>query len=338
MTTAKNIAVVGAGRMGMDHAQRLQHRIEGARLSAVVDIDSQRAQAAAGGSTDVEIFTDPLEALASDRVDALIIATPGAFHKELLLAGLEAGKPMMCEKPLTPDAASAREIVEAESKLGQRLIQVGFMRRYDEGYMKLHRYFVDQPLGVPLMLHCAHRNPDTPDGFTNAMLIEDSVVHEFDIIRFLTSEEIVSVQVRSGRAGHGAAAGLKDPQQVLIETSSGLLADVEIFVNARFGYQVATQAVFADGIVDIDPSVDGLREYAQGRCASPVSAGFVERFGRAYDTEIQGWVNALHRGSCTGASVWDGLAAACCCEAGVRSQQTGERVKIALPYKPDIYR
>jgi hypothetical protein len=80
------------------------------------------------------------------------------------------------------------------------------------------------------------------------MLINDSVVHEFDAIRYLTGEEINSVQVRLGRATRHAPSDQHDPQQVLIETESGVLADVEIFVNAQFGYQVATQAVFETGI------------------------------------------------------------------------------------------
>ena len=106
-------------------------------------------------------------------------------------------------------------------------------------------------LGELLMLHCSHRNPETPPGFTNEMLINDSVVHEFDVIRYLTGEEIKNVQVRLGRATRHAPSGQHDPQHVLIETENGVLADVEIFVNAQFGYQVATQAVFEKGIVNI---------------------------------------------------------------------------------------
>ena len=101
------------------------------------------------------------------------------------------------------------------------------------------------------MLHHQHRNPSTPEGFTNEMLINDSVVHEFDAIRYFTGEEITSVQVRLGKATRNAPDGQHDPQHVLIETESGVLADVEIYVNAKFGYEVATQASFEDGIVSI---------------------------------------------------------------------------------------
>ena len=141
------------------------------------------------------------------------------------------------------------------------------------------------------MLHHQHRNPTTPAGFTNEMLINDSVVHEFDAIRFFTGEEITSVQVRLGKATKNAPAGQHDPQHVLIETESGVLADVEIYVNAKFGYEVATQASFEDGIVSIGGD-KGPYTRSAGRWGGNVTPGFEERFGAAYDVEIQSWVDA----------------------------------------------
>src|SRR5699024_5341308 len=141
---------------------------------------------------------------------------------------------LFCEKPLTADAAGAGAIVEAEAELGERLIQVGFMRRYDTGYQRLRGYVEDESLGAPLMLHCRHRNPDPPPNFTDALMIYDSVVHEMDGVRFFTGEEITEVSVRSGRVTTGGDGTLTDPQQVLMRTESDVLVDVEIFVNALF--------------------------------------------------------------------------------------------------------
>ncbi len=118
----------------------------------------------------------------------------------MLLECLERDVPILCEKPLTPDAPSSWEVLEAEQRLGKKRIQVGFMRRFDAEYQRLRGIIASGELGELLMLHCAHRNPDTPPGFTNEMLINDSVVHEFDVIRYLTGDEIKNVQVRLGRA------------------------------------------------------------------------------------------------------------------------------------------
>jgi len=330
------VAVIGAGRMGADHIERLHHRIAGAEVAAVVDVDLAKAQAAIEGIPSAVALASADEAFARGDVNAVLIATPGFLHEDILLQALERDLPILCEKPLTPDAASAWRIVEAEQKLGHKRIQVGFMRRFDAEYARLGEIVQARELGETLMLHCAHRNPETPAGFTNTMLINDSVVHEFDVIRFLTGEEITSVQVRLGRPTRNAPEGQHDPQHVLIETESGILADVEIFVNAKFGYQVTTQAVFEDGIVNIGED-SGPYVRSAGRWGGTVTPSFVERFGAAYDVEVQDWVDAAARGEIGGPSAWDGYATAACCEAGVEAQSSGNKESVKLNTKPDLY-
>ncbi|WP_369046672.1 Gfo/Idh/MocA family protein [Sinomonas sp. P10A9] len=331
------VAVIGAGRMGADHIQRLHSHIHGADVAAVVDIDLDRANAAIADIPGAKAFATAAEAYESGDVDAVLIATPGFLHEAALLEALERDIPILCEKPLTPDAASAWKIVEAEQKLGRKRIQVGFMRRFDTDYAALGGMIRSAELGELLMLHCRHRNPDTPPGFTNEMLINDSVVHEFDVIRYLTGEEITSVQVRLGKATSKAPAGQHDPQHVLIETESGVLADVEIYVNAQFGYEVATQAAFEDGIVDIGGD-GGPYVRRAGRWGGVVTPSFIERFGAAYDVEVQAWVDAALRDEIGGPSAWDGYATAACCEAGVEAQKSGEKVAVTLNEKPELYR
>ncbi|WP_404288156.1 Gfo/Idh/MocA family protein [Glutamicibacter arilaitensis] len=330
------VAVVGAGRMGADHIQRIHHRISGAEVAAVVDIDTDRVNAAIDGIPGAKGYTDLPAALADGEVNAVLLATPGFLHHDALLTVLEADIPVLCEKPLTPDAASSWEIVEAEARLGRKRIQVGFMRRFDAEYQQLRQLIEDESLGELLVLHHQHRNPSTPEGFTNEMLINDSVVHEFDAIRYFTGEEITSVQVRLGKATRNAPNGQHDPQHVLLETSAGVLADVEIYVNAKFGYEVATQASFEDGIVSIGNDA-GPYVRTAGQWGGKITPGFEERFGAAYDTEIQSWVNAALRGELGGPSAWDGYATAACCEAGVEAQRTGDKVAVKLNSKPDLY-
>ena len=330
------VCVVGAGRMGADHIERLTRRIVGAEVSAVVDADVSRAKKAVEAIPSAAAVSDIGQALDQEDVNAVLIATPGFLHRDMLLQVLERDLPILCEKPLTPDAPSSWEILEAEQRLGKKRIQVGFMRRFDAEYQRLRGIITSGELGELLMLHCSHRNPETPPGFTNEMLINDSVVHEFDVIRYLTGEEIKNVQVRLGRATRHAPSGQHDPQQVLIETENGVLADVEIFVNAQFGYQVATQAVFEKGIVNIGED-GGPYIRSAGRWGGEITPGFVERFRDAYDIEIQRWVEAAKRGEVDGPTAWDGYATAACCEAGVAAQKSGEKVDVSLKNKPSIY-
>jgi myo-inositol 2-dehydrogenase / D-chiro-inositol 1-dehydrogenase len=337
VTKTLRVAVIGAGRMGADHIKRLSTRIHGAEVAAVVDVDLARAQAAVEGIDGAVALASADEALNNGDVNAVLIATPGFLHEEILYKALEKDFPILCEKPLTPDAESAWKVVQAEQALGHKRIQVGFMRRFDAEYSALGSIIRNSELGELLMLHHQHRNPSTPEGFTNEMLINDSVVHEFDAIRYFTGEEITSVQVRLGKPTRNAPNGQHDPQHVLLETESGVLADVEIYVNAKFGYQVATQASFEDGIVSIGGD-SGPYIQTAGKWGGTVTPGFEDRFGAAYDVEVQAWVDAALRGEIGGPTAWDGYATAACCEAGVEAQKSGEKVKVQLNTKPDLYK
>ena len=330
------IAVVGAGMMGSDHIARIEQRISGARVAAIVEPDAARAAAAAVNAPGAARRTDIRDALELDSIDAVLIATPGPFHEPVLLPALEAGVAIFCEKPLTPDSTSALRILEAEQRLDRPRIQVGFMRRFDAEYVALRELIASGDAGALLILHCAHRNPMTPPGYTDSMLITDSVVHEFDTVPWLAGEPIVSVEVRKPRRNSLAPEGLDEPQLVVVELASGVVAIVEINVNIQFGYQVTTEAVFERGVAEIGKTA-GLKRWTDGRWVGAEHHSFKTRFGAAFDTQIQRWVDAVAIGTIDGPNAWDGYLAAAACEAGVEAQATGRHIEVVTAPRPDFY-
>ena len=111
------VCVVGAGRMGADHIERLTRRIVGAEVSAVVDADVSRAKKAVEAIPSAAAVSDIGQALDREDVNAVLIATPGFLHRDMLLQVLEKDLPILCEKPLTPDAPSSWEIWRQSSDL-----------------------------------------------------------------------------------------------------------------------------------------------------------------------------------------------------------------------------
>lgn len=334
---ALGVAVIGTGRMGADHVRRIDRRISGARVAAVMDVDAGRAKQAAADVHGCAAFTDVEAALDCPGVDAVLIASPGFTHEAALLAAFARDLPVLCEKPLTPDAASALRVLRAEVRLGHRRVQVGFMRRYDDDFRRLRALLERGELGRPLMLHCQHRNVSTLPGFTDEMIIHDSVVHEIDTTRWLLGQEIAAVTVHRPTPSSGAPEGLRDPQFVLLETDGGVLVDVEAFVNCGFGYQVRCEAVCERGTARVG---DDARLFVNsgGHWGGSISPDFLDRFEAAYDREVQHWVDATRRGVVEGPSCWDGYAAAAVCEAGVRAQTEGGRVAVELGERPALYR
>lgn len=331
------VAVLGVGMMGADHVARLYSRISGAQVVAVSDAFADKAEQVAATVPGCRVVGDPLAAIADDEVDAVLIATPGQFHEEQVLACIERGKPVLCEKPLTMDAASSLGIVRAEdaytARTGRRLVTVGFMRRFDPEYAELKTLIDAGGLGEPLVVHCTHRNAAVPPHFTSEMMVNDSVVHEVDVARFLLDEEIAAVTVLRPRATRHAVAGQSDPLLVLLETTGGRVVDVECFVNTGVGYEVRTEVVGEDGsaMIGLDAGLVRVTGGPSGAArSSGVAPDFRQRFGRAYDIELQRWVDAARRGEVDGPGAWDGYAAQAVCAAGVEALRSGQRTEIRL--------
>jgi myo-inositol 2-dehydrogenase/D-chiro-inositol 1-dehydrogenase len=253
-----------------------------------------------------------------------------------VLACIAAGKPVLAEKPLATSTDDCVKVLEAETAAGTRLVQVGFMRRFDEGYRTLRSAIAEGSIGVPLILHCVHRNAAVPDSFTSDMLLTDSVIHEIDCTRWLLGEEIVAATVIKPRRSPLAADHLADPQLVLLEAASGVVVDVEIFVNARYGYDVHCEVVGSEGTAALDsPAIasytwDGVR----GRA---VPGDWKERFGAAFHTELQRWVHDVDTGVLTGPSAWDGYAATAVATTCVAALHTGRRMAVSLIDRPPLY-
>lgn len=336
MTNDLRVGVVGAGLMGADHIARITRRISGAAVSAIVEPDAGRAAAAAQNAPGARTFARIEDAIAAGAVDAVLIATPGRFHEPVLVPALEAKLPILCEKPLTPDSASSWEILELEQKLDRPHIQVGFMRRFDAEYQALRSLVETGDSGELMMLRCAHRNPSVPDGYTQEMLINDSVVHEFDVVPWLAGSSVRTVEVKYPRRNSLSPAHLREPILVLMELENGVLVDVEMNVSVQFGYQVATEAVFEKGLARIGQPA-GLQTWRDGRFAVAEHVSFVTRFAAAYDQQVQRWVDAVHDGTLVdGPNAWDGYRVALACEAGVKALGGGV-VAVEATERPAFY-
>lgn len=336
------VGVVGVGIMGTDHAERLASRVAGASLTAVSDPDVARATALAD-RLGVAVHDDPLALVASADVDAVVVASPGFVHEEQVLACLEAGKPVLCEKPLTMDDASSLRLVEAEVALGRRLVSVGFMRRFDPEYAAVRASLAAGERGRLLLLHNVHRNRSVPNAdFRSEMIVRDSLVHEVDSSRFLFDDEVVEITVLAPAPTSHAAEGVLDPQVALFRMAGGGLVTNEVFVNSQVGYEVRFEAVAERGSLTAGLHTTGLLGTSAGADGGSwggvVPADYRTRFVTAYDREVQAWVDGIRSGTGpVGASAWDGYAATAVSTAGMASLASGSPVAVPLADRPGLY-
>ncbi len=321
------VGVIGTGVMGTEHARLLRDHTSGAHLAAVYDADPARALAAGNGA---QPFSDPYALIAADSVDAVVIASPDATHAEYALAAIAAGKPVLCEKPIAATAPDALRIVEAETAFGRRLVQVGFMRRFDAGYRQIRRARLEGLVGLPSVLHNIHRNLSAPEWFTGAMVVTNSFVHEIDISQWLLGSEIVAAEV--------FPAGGKGLLMIMMQTDKGELISSEVNINGGYGYHVHAQLVGTEGTVEMAAPAESLTNHA-GAQSFRFPADWVPRFAQAYQEQMRVWVKAVASGTTTaGASAWDGYTTTLIADQ-IASSLPGDRmIRIALPARPQFYK
>jgi len=199
----KRFALVGSGFIGQVHAASLA-RHEGSALTMVADAAPERAQALAAryGARAVTVS----EAIHSDAIDAVLIASSTPSHAELLEAAARAGKAVYCEKPIDLSLARAREVVERVLPLNVP-VTVGFNRRFDSSHQQLRRQLEQGLIGrVELVQMVCRASSMPPLDYLRSSggQMRDQAIHFFDLLRFLTGDEVRTV------AAMGAALALPD--------------------------------------------------------------------------------------------------------------------------------
>jgi myo-inositol 2-dehydrogenase/D-chiro-inositol 1-dehydrogenase len=317
----KEIAVVGAGGMGRFHI-RTMLEIKDVEVAAVADPFPHPELEELG----VPISENPL-AIASEGWDGVIVASTDETHAELAIAALEAGSRVLCEKPLAADLDGAVSVVDTETVIGQRRLQVGFMRRYDPAHLDLVEELPD--LNGVDYVRCTHRNTNA-EARPPRVVINQSIIHDIHTVAWLlgpTASVAASAVPRPGGLDHVL---------LTLQMESGALASIE-FQDRTYAYEVGIEASGPNGMVrSASPYHPATRRLVTEM--EPFTDWF-GWFSEAYEAQDRAWVESLSDSQATGPSAWDGLEAQLVSEAALTSLAEGGSmvpIDIAL-VKPSIY-
>lgn len=322
--------------MGARHARNFHGRVVGARVVAVADLDTARAAAVAAECGSARVYGDPYALIEDPAVEAVVIASPDPTHADLTLACLRAGKPVLCEKPLATRSADAWTVVEAETALGKRLVQVGFMRRYDPAHVQVRAAAEAGTLGRTVLYRGFHRNQSAGGPVNDEMILVNSAIHDLDAARWLLGAEVESVHVTGANVDRSLGESTRDLQIITLTLTGGAVASIEVNISAAYGYDVGVELTGHLGSAQTGLPLRPWLNTAGHRSAT-VATDWLERFAEAYIIEAQAWTGTLHGKPHTGPTAWDGYATLMASEAAQESLRTGKVCRVNLPPVPSLY-
>jgi myo-inositol 2-dehydrogenase / D-chiro-inositol 1-dehydrogenase len=230
----------------------------------------------------------------------------------------------------------ARKIVNAEVELGRKLVQVGFMRRYDPQHLDVKRAIDSGAIGHPVLLKGTHRNTGARPGTSSESILVNSAVHDLDAARWIIGQEIVEVYVHGTNTPAASDGEVLDLQVIQLTLSGGCLANIEVYVNAGYGYEVDLEVVGDAGTIRVAPAnAPVLRK--QRYAGYPIEGDWLERFPAAYVLEMQRWIEDLRDGRLTGPDAWDGYISLLVAESCIAALHFGSKEPFESPRRPELY-
>ncbi len=336
-----NLGLVGVGRIGVMHANNIAALNEVLHPQGInvrlrlTDVAQEHARGVAAG-LGAEFLPTVAELIASG-IDGLVIATGTGTHPDLIRAGVDAGIPVFCEKPVAMNVPDSLPVLDYIREKGGT-VQIGHQRRFDAGYLEAKRAFGAGELGWINSLRavtCDMTPPPVEFLATSGGLFRDCSVHDFDILRWLTGREIVEVYARGSNNGDPAIGGVGDVDTALavVTFDDGTLGTVSAtrYNGAGHDVRLEIQGSKSSLMVGLDEHT-ALVSAEQG-VAFPSGTPhqtFAERFEQAYRAELEAFVQLVLGQRANPCTPEDAVAASRVADAALESLQTGAAVRVAF--------
>jgi inositol 2-dehydrogenase len=294
------VAVVGVGRIGLTHAESLARRVRGADLVAVTTSDEERATEARRACGDVAVHPSLDALLAAEELDAVCIASSTSAHADNVVQCAQAGLHIFCEKPLALTLSDCDRAISAAEQAGVRLM-IGHVRQFDAGHVEAKRYIESGAIGQPLVFRAISGDVDPPppsfaDPAVSGGLILDAMYHDLYISRWLMGAEIVRAYAEGDALVDPAigAVGDVDNAVVTLRFAGGSMGTLFVSRTCRYGYDLRVEVIGDEGAVQVGYfRQTPVRLLDRQGVHHDAVRTFPERFGDAFDAELQAFVDSV---------------------------------------------
>jgi myo-inositol 2-dehydrogenase / D-chiro-inositol 1-dehydrogenase len=334
MKTKVNLAVIGTGRMGSVHARNIVRQIPAAELVAVCDIRLEVAEAVAQELGVPRVVKDYHDLLGDKGIDAILIATNTGTHGFILKDVAEAGKPIFCEKPVALELDKTDEALVAVGKAGVKL-QVGFNRRFDQSYQRVHAIVRSGEIGRPCIVRITNCDPDFPamDYLrTSGGMFLDLSIHDFDMVRYQIGE-VEEVYAVGGALINPELKEFDDIDTavVTLRFADGTLGMISNSRRAVYGYDQRLEVFCSNGtaIANNESETTVVKGNADGFLSAKPPYFFMQRYAPCYVEEVRQFVECVRDNKPTPTTGADGRAAVVIGYAASKSLREHRPVKIS---------
>jgi myo-inositol 2-dehydrogenase/D-chiro-inositol 1-dehydrogenase len=325
-------AVLGCGRIGRMHAQNLA-RHPRAELVYVYDV-VEDAAAAVATATGARRAGEEGEVLAAKDVEAVLIASSTDTHLDLLVRAVEAGKAVLCEKPLDLDLAKV-DASWARIEARAPTVMVGFNRRFDASLKAVRDRVQAGEIGRLEQVIITSRDPGPPPVSyieTSGGLFRDMTIHDFDMARYLMGDIAAVHAIGANLVDPAIAAkGDIDAAMITLVAQSGAIGQISNSRRSVYGYDQRLEAFGAAGMLQAGnqrPTTVSFWGAAATAARDPVLHFFIERYTAAYLAEIDHFVDCIEQGTAPLVGYRDGREALRLADAALESMRTGRMVRL----------
>ncbi len=329
------LGIIGAGRIGKVHCESIGRYVKDAVVACVADpfmnAETEKTIKALGAE---KVTKDYREILADKSIDAVLICSSTDTHAQISIEAIKAGKHVFCEKPVDHDVDKILEVKAALAKSNVKY-QVGFNRRFDHNFEAVRDAIASGRIGHLDVLKICSRDPGAPPVEyikVSGGIFLDMTIHDFDMVRFLSGDEVESVYAVGGVTVDKAIgeAGDIDTAIITMKLKGGTLAVIDNCRRATYGYDQRAEAFGALGQVAIanDCKSSAVISDESGVTAEKPLYFFLERYMQAYVKEITEFVDCIVNDKPVSVGIEDGLQAVVIGIAAKKSLETGMPVKL----------
>jgi len=333
MTEARiPVALVGAGRIGVVHLNNIlaNQRFD---LRYVVDADQKAAQNGASRSPRAKAITTIDEALADPELKAIVICTPTAQHREIILKSVKAKKAIMCEKPISLKLEEIDECYN-EAKKNDTALLCGYQRRHDPSFRKLQEAAKAGKIGTVQIVKTTSRDNPVPTLAylkISGKIFHDCGSHDIDVCRWILGEDPVEVFAVAS-AFNPAIKEMNDWDTVLISLKypSGAIASIDLSRKAAYGYDQRIEVLGDKGMLQAmnKQPTTVVVSTDEDVATDTYCYSFPQRYVEAYALELDHFADIVQKGATPRLSHDDARKVAIIADAAERSAETGKPIQL----------